>query len=164
MTMLTTIGYEGASVDDFLAALRAAQVSILLDIREAPVSRRPGYSKRDLAAAVEAAGIAYQHLRGLGNPKPGRDAAKAGDTDTYLRIFNDHLKSDAARSDLRRAASYAKRGGVCLMCFERDHRRCHREIVAAALAAKTGLPVRHLKTGLAGAQQQPGLDLFGDGE
>jgi uncharacterized protein (DUF488 family) len=147
MTVLMTIGYEGATQEDFVAALRAAQVSILLDVREAPVSRRPGFSKRDLAAAVEAAGIAYLHLRGLGNPKPGRDAAKVGDTDTYLRIFNDHMKSEVARSDLRRAASYARRGGACLMCYERDHRRCHRDIVAAALAAETGVAVCRLEVG-----------------
>ncbi len=162
MTTLATIGYEGTSLEDFVTALRAARVSLLLDIREAPVSRRPGFSKRDLAAAVEAAGIAYLHLRGLGNPKPGRDAAKAGNTDLYLRIFTDHMKSEAARSDLARAASYARRSGACLMCYERDHRRCHRNIVAKALAAETGVTLDHIKIDPPGtAQQMRGLDLSG---
>ena len=147
MTTVSTIGYEGASLEDFVATLQKARVSVLLDIREAPVSRRPGFSKRDLAAAVEAAGIAYLHLRGLGNPKPGRDAARAGNTENYLRIFTDHMRSEAARLDLARAASYARRGGGCLMCYERDHRRCHRDIVGAALAANTGVTVRHLEVG-----------------
>ena len=68
MTVLATIGYEGAALADFIATLKAARVSLVLDIREAPISRRPGFSKRVLGAALEETGIAYLHLRGLGNP------------------------------------------------------------------------------------------------
>ncbi len=164
MTVLATIGYEGATPEDFLAALRRAAVSLLLDIREAPISRRPGFSKRELAATMESAGIAYLHLRGLGNPKPGRDAAKVGNTDLYLRIFTDHMNGEAARTDLARAASNVRRGGACLMCYERDHGRCHRNIVAAALAAKTGVTVEHIQVQPGTASQTPGLDLFGPRE
>lgn len=92
-------------------------------------------------------GIAYLHLRGLGSPRPARDAAKHANTEVYLRIFENHMKSAAARSDFARAAAYARKGGACLMCFERDHRRCHRDIVAAALAAETGVSLRHLEVG-----------------
>ncbi len=159
MTVLLSIGYEGAALEDFIATLKAARVGQLLDIREAPVSRRPGYSKRELARALEAAGIAYLHLRGLGNPKPGREAAKSCDTKTYLRIFTDHMKTVLAQSDLTRAAEHARRGGACLLCYERDHRRCHRDIVAAALADETGATIRHLKVREGCAAGAPGLDL-----
>ncbi len=159
MTVLATIGYEGAALEDFLATLAAARVTTLLDIREAPVSRRPGFSKRALATALEAAGIAYVHLHGLGNPKPGRDAVKAGDKDTYLRIFTQHMKSDMAEADLARAAGYARDGGACLLCYERDHRRCHRDIVADALAGQAGVTLRHLKVDAGRATAPPGLDL-----
>ena len=159
MTVLATIGYEGAALEDFLATLAAAKVSSLLDIREAPVSRRPGFSKRALSAALEAVGIAYVHLHGLGNPKPGRDAAKAGDKNTYLWIFTQHMKSDAALSDLARAVGYARDGGACLLCYERDHRRCHRDIVADALAGETGVTLLHLKVDAGLAAGPPSLDL-----
>ena len=122
----------------------------LLDIREAPVSRRPGFSKRALAAALEAAGIAYQHLHGLGNPKPGRDAAKSGDVETYQRIFTAHMKTVAAREDLARASVLVGQGGACLLCYERDHRRCHRDIVADALAEGGGITLRHLTVPIVG--------------
>lgn len=148
MTILATIGYEGADLADFLATLKAAGVTRLLDIREAPVSRRPGYSKRVLAAALEEAGIAYQHLHGLGNPKPGRDAAKSGDTETYQRIFTAHMKTATAQDDLARAATLAGQGGACLLCYERDHWRCHRDIVADTLAERGGVTLLHLKVGV----------------
>ena len=161
MARLATIGYEGASLEDFVTALRAARVLLLLDIRKAPVSRRPGFSKCDLALAVEAAGIAYLHLRGLGNPKAGRDAARVGNTEAYLLIFTNHMKDEAARSDLRRAAAYARRGGACLMCYERDHQRCHRDLVARAVAENAGVILEHLKVRFGTVQQSPGLDLSG---
>ena len=155
MSVLATIGYDGAALEEFLAALKAARVSRLIDIREAPVSRRPGFSKRDLQNALERAGIAYLHLRGLGNPKPGRDAAKAGDTETYRRIFLLHMTSDDARTDLAKAAAYARQGGACLLCYERDHRRCHRDIVSGLVAQGTDVTLRHLKVSSVLAAEQP---------
>jgi len=154
VTTLATIGYEGSALEDFTATLKAAGVSTLLDIREAPVSRRPGFSKRQLATALEEAGIAYLHLRGLGNPKEGRDAAKAGEIETYLAVFTEHMRSKPAQADLDRAAGYAGEGGACLMCYERDHRRCHRDIVSGLLAERTGVTLRHL-TARAGLSAQP---------
>lgn len=159
MTVLATIGYEGAVLADFIATLKAAQVSLVLDIREAPISRRPGFSKRVLAAALEEAGLAYVHLHGLGNPKPGRDAAKSGDKDTYLRVFTQHMTSDAAQADLVQAAGYTNEGGACLLCYERDHRRCHRDIVADALVGRIGVTLRHLKVEPGRADAPAGLDL-----
>ncbi|MDJ0609722.1 MAG: DUF488 domain-containing protein [Kiloniellales bacterium] len=148
MTVLATIGYERCALDEVIAALRAARVSLILDIREAPVSRRPGFSKRALAAALAEAGIDYLHLRGLGTPKAGRDAARAGEIATFHRIFAEHMESAAAQADLDRAARYAHLGGACLLCYERDHRRCHRDVVAATLSEQGGFELRHLEVAL----------------
>ncbi len=84
-----TIGYEGATMDGFIAALDTAGVRQVIDVRALPLSRRPGFSKSSLAASLAAAGIAYVHLKALGTPKPGRDAAKKGDVATLERVYAD---------------------------------------------------------------------------
>jgi len=58
-----TIGYEGTTMDEFLAALKAAGVERLIDVRALPLSRRPGFSKSPLRAALEEVGIKYVHLK-----------------------------------------------------------------------------------------------------
>ena len=77
MPDLLTIGYEGCTIDDVVAELRGARVSLLIDVRAVPMSRKPGFSKRQLAAGLDEQGIGYVHLQGLGTPKPGRDAVRA---------------------------------------------------------------------------------------
>ncbi len=143
--VLHTIGYEKAALGAFIAALRAAGVTTLIDVREMPYSRRKEFSRSPLAAALIDAGIAYVHLHGLGNPKPGRDAARAGRRDEYIRIFTAHLEGREAQADLARAAEIAAPGGACLMCYERDARNCHRAMVAEALRRRAGLTVVDLK-------------------
>lgn len=88
-----TIGYEGASVPAFIAALRDAGVALVLDIRAAPVSRKKGFSKTPLAQHLSEAGIGYRHMRGLGTPKQGREAARSGDHDSFERLFATISKS-----------------------------------------------------------------------
>jgi uncharacterized protein (DUF488 family) len=73
-----TIGYEGAAMDEFLAALKNAGVERLIDVRALPLSRRPGFSKSPLRSTLEEAGIEYVHLKALGTPAEGRSAARAG--------------------------------------------------------------------------------------
>lgn len=157
MTVLATIGYEGALLDDFLATLRAARISTLIDVRELPISRRKGFAKNALSAALEGAGIAYVHLKGLGDPKEGREAARASDMEKFLRVFGEHMLSEVAQVDLARALKIAEVGGACLMCYERSPHECHRQLVASALSAKmTNLTVRHLgvKDGIAAASSK----------
>lgn len=145
MTALATIGYEGATLEDFLATLLAARVSTLIDVRELPISRRRGFAKNALAAALEEVGITYVHLKGLGDPKEGREAARAADMDGFHRIFGAHLRTDVAQADLARAVELVGTGGACLMCYERDPNNCHRKLVADALSARIEkLSVRHL--------------------
>lgn len=151
-TELLTIGYEGASLDDFVATLTAANVKCLIDVRELPLSRKKGFSKRALCEAVEAAGIRYEHFKSLGDPKPGRDAARAGDYPKFRKIFSAHLASEDAQSALDTVIPVANEGGACLLCFERSHKECHRTMVADEILKRTDLEIRHIgvKQGLAG--------------
>ena len=150
-TLLNTIGYEGASLDDFLATLIAADVRCLVDVRELPISRRKGFAKNALSSALERAGIEYVHLKGLGDPKPGREAARRKDYGALREIFATHMKSEDARNDLKIASKFVLAGGTCLMCFERDPHTCHRELVAAAVCDSMPVEIRHLgvRSGLA---------------
>ena len=141
---LFTIGYEGADIARLIAALRSAAVTTLLDVRDAPVSRKPGFSKNPLQAALAEAGIAYVHLRWLGNPKPGREAGRAGDIATWHRIYLARLATPEAQAALGEAARIAAGGGACLMCYERDPALCHRTIVADALREGHGYAIENL--------------------
>ena len=152
MTRLYTIGYQGASIEGFIAALKSAGVETLIDVRAVPASRRREFSKTNLAASLEAAGLAYVHLAGLGNPKAGRDAAKSGRLDDYKRIYSEHLASEPAREALAHAADIAAAAPSCLMCLEADPAHCHRSMAAQRLARDAGFEVENLT----GAPAKPG--------
>ena len=142
---LFTIGYQGSRLADFVATLRDAGVTTLVDVREAPWSRRPEFAKRALGEAMAAAGIGYRHMKALGTPKVGRDAARAGDTAGFHAIFDAQLATEAAQIQLGEVAALVAAERPCLMCYERDPNQCHRSIVAARLTETTGLAVRHLE-------------------
>jgi uncharacterized protein (DUF488 family) len=142
--MLHTIGYQGRDPGSFVAALRAAGIETLIDIRAVPHSRKPGFSKTQLARHLQEAGIAYLHLVALGNPPAGREAAKAGRMEDYRRAMESQLDSAAGQGDLRSAAERAAAAPSCLMCFEADSAQCHRSLVAARLAERHGFAIRHI--------------------
>ena len=148
-----TIGYEGASLEDFLATLKLAGVNQLVDIRDFPGSRRKGFSKNALREALEAEGIGYEHLKGLGDPKAGRDAVRAGRFEEFVTIFTAHMKTEIARADLEKAVELVKRRSACLLCYERDNRTCHRKIVSERISDITGLPVSNLGVRKGAAQE-----------
>lgn len=156
MNTIHTIGYEGAVIDDLIATLQMAEVEVLIDVRDVPVSRKRGFSKKALAEALETAGIRYVHLKALGDPKPGREAAKRGDMDGFRAIFNSHLKGDDAQEALHVAIDISSKTPACLLCYERDHMGCHRTIVAKELADRKAFSVRHLgvREGLAKKARQ----------
>ena len=143
MSRLWTIGYEHVGITDFVAALKTEKIETLLDIRELPNSRRAGFSKNMLAASLEKAGISYRHMKALGTPKAGRDAAKKGDTATMQAIFKQKLATPESQLALREAADLAKSARVCLMCLEHDWHVCHRAIVAERLE-KFGFNATHI--------------------
>ena len=142
--MLATIGYESADLEDFVATLVAAKVEILIDVRDRAQSRRRGFSKSALANRLRVAGIQYNHMRQLGDPKPGRDAARAGNVVLFQKIFKAVMKTDAAKTAIRDIVDLAKTQNVCLMCYERDHTTCHRKIVSDQLESILGVRTRHL--------------------
>ncbi len=143
VSKLWTIGYERVGIPDFIAALKTAKIKTLLDVREIANSRRAGFSKKSLAASLDAAGIAYIHMKALGTPKAGREAARKGDVKTMHRIFKARLAEPESQLALAEAADLAKQSRVCLMCLEHDWRVCHRAIVAERLE-RFGLTATHL--------------------
>lgn len=127
-----TIGYEGATMADFLAALTAAGVERVIDVRALPLSRRPGFSKSTLAASLAEVGIGYVHLKALGTPKPGRDAAKRGDRATLETVYAGQLHLPEAQAQAAQMLELVAEKPSALLCFERDPALCHRSLLLAA--------------------------------
>lgn len=141
---LFTIGYERDTVEGVIARLKQAKVAILVDVRAVTSSRRPGFSKRQLAANLDEAGIAYVHLRALGTPSAGRTAARAGRTREMREIYESHLAEPDAHAELGDLARIAGAQNACLLCYEAEAERCHRRVLAERLQARLKLKVRDL--------------------
>jgi uncharacterized protein (DUF488 family) len=140
---LYTFGYEGMSLDAFIARLKQVGVDTVIDVRELPLSRKRGFSKTAFAAALHAAGIAYAHMPALGCPKPIRDAYRAdGDWSSYARKFSACLVGQGPA--VAEVVKIARATTVCLVCFEADFAHCHRSMVARAAALAGGPAVVHL--------------------
>lgn len=142
--MITTIGYEKSTPENFVAALQESQIDILVDIRERALSRRPGFSKTALSRAMSEAGIEYIHFRELGDPKAGRAAARAGKFEKFRKIFSEVLASKSAQAALSKIVVIARSKRICLMCYERDPHQCHRKIVSDYLEVLLGCESVHL--------------------
>lgn len=141
---LHTVGYEGRSPEEFVATLVEAGVTRLVDVRELPLSRKKGFSKTALSEALDAAGIEYVHVRALGNPKPNRERYWAGDVEGGASAYRDHLHSNS-QQELDELLSSIDERPACLMCFERDHEVCHRDVIVdSLLELQPSLAVEHL--------------------
>lgn len=119
--MLYSIGYQGIEVATLIEALKTRDITILVDVRSKPFSRKPGFSKKVLKEALEKAGIDY---RWLGEALGG---------------FADILEED-----IRGLARWQKKYSACLMCFERDPKTCHRDYEIAERLAKYDVSVEHI--------------------
>jgi uncharacterized protein (DUF488 family) len=128
---LFTIGYEGATVGEFLAALQGAAVARVIDVRALPNSRRPGFSKTPLRNALAEAGIEYVHLRALGTPADGRAAARAGRHEDLERIYAGQLELPEAIAEGARMVGLAEEMPSALLCYEREPAGCHRSLLSA---------------------------------
>jgi uncharacterized protein (DUF488 family) len=135
MPTVFTIGYEQATQDAVIGSLRDAGVQVLADIRYLPLSRRPGFSKSSLKAAVEEAGMAYRHFRDLGTPSEGRAAARRGDHAGLSRVYAGQLELPEALHQMAELRALAQDKRVCLLCYERDAAQCHRMLLFDALLA-----------------------------
>jgi uncharacterized protein (DUF488 family) len=154
MSTIYTIGYEGAALADLVATLHVAGVKHVMDVREIPQSRKAGFSKNILAGALAKEGIGYSHWKQLGDPKPGREAARRGLMEEFRAIFAAHLALPQSQTALRQASEEVKRQATVLLCFERDPRSCHRTLVAQQLTDLCSLSVQHLGVIEHGAKQR----------
>jgi uncharacterized protein (DUF488 family) len=129
-----TIGYEGATLPEFVAALKQAGVGRVIDVRALPLSRRPGFSKSPLKAALEEAGIDYVHLKALGTPSEGRTAARAGRHADMARIYAGQLELPEAIAQGAQMLELAREKPSALLCMEREPAHCHRTLLLKAVA------------------------------
>ena len=137
-----TIGYEKATQVELIAALEAAGVKRLIDVRAVPLSRRPGFSKNILARGLAEHGIGYVHLRALGTPPEGREAARKGKHEVLERVYAGQLELPEAIVQAAQMLDYAREMPSALLCFERDPGGCHRTLLIAAVAPEA--EVEHL--------------------
>lgn len=129
MIELMTVGYEGLSRADFFGTLERCRVTVLVDIRELPISRKPGFAKAALEAALVKRGLKYQHMVELGCPRDIRHEYRAdNDWARYTKRFKAHLEGQTAA--LEKLAGWMKEERCCLLCYEEDYNFCHRSYVA----------------------------------
>jgi uncharacterized protein (DUF488 family) len=131
---IVTIGYEATTVSEFIAALHKAGVQRVIDVRALPLSRRPGFSKTPLRAALEEAGIEYVHLKALGTPAEGRSAARAGRHADLERIYAGQLELPEAVAQSAQMLALASEKPSALLCMEREPAHCHRTLLLKAVA------------------------------
>src|SRR5690606_27498085 len=135
---------EAATLPEVIGRLKDAGVEILVDVRAVAASRRPGFSKSILRDSLDAEGIAYVHLRDLGTPRSGRDAARKGRIAEMEAIFRRHMETPEAQAELARAIAIVREQKAALLCYEAHASGCHRRIVAEMIRAETGFTVRDL--------------------
>lgn len=140
---LMTIGYEGRTLAEAIALMQEQGVDVVLDVRQFAWSRKRGFSKAQLSAALASAGIGYLHDARLGSPLPLRKRYReTGDWNAFSEGYAYHL---GTQGDLLReyARALADRR-VCLLCFEEDHARCHRSLIASELEEMLHIRAGHL--------------------
>ena len=135
--VLFTIGFEGRSPEEVLEILKRKRIDCVADIRQNPNSRKPGFSKNRFAESCGAAGIEYIHIKELGTPRIIRDRLKENwDFEFLLREYGKHLEQNGKA--LQELCELVMEKRICLFCFERDHLRCHRSLVAEKLLERCG--------------------------
>lgn len=141
---LFTIGYEGSDIDQFLSVLFEAGVEKVVDVRELPLSRKPGFSKNRLLQRLESVGIGYEHVAALGCPKIIRNRYRIDhDWVRYSESFSRYLSLQG--EPLEELARSSALTTSALLCFERDYRVCHRSMVATAVRSLNDLITTHLE-------------------
>jgi len=138
-----TVGYEGATLEQFLERLERAKVQLVVDVRDVPLSRKPGFSKTALASALGLVNLQYFHIRELGCPKPIRDQYRVdGNWQAYTAAFMRHMRKQ--RAAVRSLAQMCTQSRAALLCYEADPEQCHRTYVARAVAALDDHRVMHI--------------------
>lgn len=153
-----TIGYEGLDIDTFISILADHGIDTVVDIRELPLSRKPGFSKKALASVLNLSGMDYVHIIELGCPKPVRDRYREdGSWKRYTNGFLKHLKTQqVAIAELSELVSSSN---CALLCYEADFNFCHRSMVAKAVHDYCGADIEHIKSTAARTANPPSLRL-----
>ena len=138
---LFTIGYEGETQPAVIDRLKGAGVEVVADVRAVASSRRAGFSKTVLSNSLNEAGIDYVHLRALGTPKPGRDAAHKGHVAEMHAIYAEHMEEPASQLAFEELRALAGERKTALLCYEADPAGCHRTILSKRLEAEDGFEV-----------------------
>lgn len=142
---LFTVGYEGRDVDSLISMLRSHAIDCLLDVREMPLSRKPGFSKSALQQHLAEKHIQYIHLKKLGSPKTLRNRLKeTGDYKQFFESITDYLSG--AGEAVNAAYDFVSQHRCCILCFERLPQFCHRSVVAQKIKERdgNGLRIHHL--------------------
>lgn len=131
-------GYQGLSIEEFAAQVVARDIDIVVDVRLNALSRKRGFSKNGLRAALAEFGVEYLHLPALGNPKDNRDGfalpgSRAGDAARNRYVAS--ISTADALSAIEEIAALACTSVVGVMCFEKDQHECHRELVIERVEA-----------------------------
>jgi len=138
-----TIGYEGLDIAGFIARLKQVGVRTIVDVRQLPLSRKRGFSKKSFSEALAQAGIAYAHMPALGCPKTIRHAYKQDpDWKQYSASFLAYLQTQEVA--VRELAKISRATTACLVCFEADFNFCHRTYVARATRRFGAPAVQHI--------------------
>ncbi len=150
-----TIGYEGLNIDDFMSLLSEHGIETVVDIRELPLSRKPGFSKKALANVLNLSGLEYVHIVELGCPRPVRDGYRAdGDWKLYTTGFMTYLKKQ--KGAVAKLVDLAQSSTCALLCYEADFNFCHRSMVADAVRKRCDTGIKHIavvKTTASGFRQ-----------
>lgn len=145
MSILFTVGYQGDQVQDFIDKLKKLKIKAVVDVRENPISRKPGFSKLELNKELEKEGIHYLHYKELGTPRPLRNfLAHSQDYDAFFSAYKDYLSEfEDSLDDLVELGTKEK---ICLLCFEKDVKHCHRKVISDYLENRhqTNINITHL--------------------
>ena len=138
---VSSIGYEGRTLEGYLNQLLTAGVTLLCDVRRNPISRKFGFSKGTLSRGCEAVGIRYEHVPELGVSSEQRRSLET--QEDYDALFAEYARTTLPNrgEELARIAGWVHAGDrVALTCYERLPQRCHRHCVATALEREFGQP------------------------
>lgn len=143
---LFTIGYEERDIKTFADELIRHRISLLIDIREIPLSRKQGFSKNRLKEYLEGLNIRYVHIKELGTPRKLRQKLyKDTNYNFFFKKYSEYLKSkvETVRNLYWDAVVHEV---SCLMCMEQEAAYCHRKIVAETIKEidGNGLIIKHL--------------------
>jgi len=141
---IVSAGYEGRSIEEYVAALLDLGVGTVADVRLNAISRRAGFSKTRLREALANAGIGYRHLRSLGNAKENRQPFWTGRVEEGRRVFRRALQGPEAEAELHELAELAADHLVAVMCFEANAEMCHRQVIIDHVVDTRGVPVATL--------------------